>query len=189
MGSLRNQHNVYFSADATGIGSVLEKAVTPNIRFHSAPLSFIQKRIGRLNAFFLRNETDALQRLDAEFEAEGEPELWDSWTGKTATIVGSRRTGNWVQVELDLQPLSSALIVFDPDGSATSKVGATTEHSVKRSEVVGASGWKLDCHRPRSVWKNQHHPSRFARIDRLVARQRTARVVGPRRVYDRFCRT
>jgi hypothetical protein len=143
MGGLRNQRTVYFSADATEIGSVLEKAATPNIRFNSAPLSFIQKSIGPLNVFFLRNESDALQRLDAEFEAEGQPELWDSWTGETAIIAGSRRKDNWVQVELDLQPLSSALIVFDPDGSAPSKVAATTARSVKSSEVVGASGWKL----------------------------------------------
>jgi hypothetical protein len=70
-----------------------------------------------MNAFFLRNDSDTVQHLDAEFEVEARPELWDPWTGKTTTIVSYLRKSNWVEVDLDLRPLSSALIVFDPDGT------------------------------------------------------------------------
>jgi hypothetical protein len=143
MRSIRNVHNVYFSADTEAAVSMLKRAALPNVRFHSGTLPFIQKRIGGMNAFFLRNDSDAMQHVVAEFEAEGKPELWDPWTGKTATIVTHRSQGNWVEVNLDLQPLSSALIVFDPAGSAPSAIAAVAARSLKRTEEIGAGGWKL----------------------------------------------
>jgi alpha-L-rhamnosidase len=143
MRSIRNVHNVYFSADTEAAVSMLKRAALPNVRFHSEALPFIQKRIGSMNAFFLRNDSDEMQHVDAEFEAEGKPELWDPWTGKTAAIVSHRRQGNWVEVNLDLQPLSSALIVFDPAGAAPSAIVAVAARTLKRTEEIGAGGWKL----------------------------------------------
>lgn len=143
MHGLRNAHSAHFSTDIEGLVSMLQKAVDPNIRFHSKALFFIQKSIGRLNAFFLRNDTDVAQHLDAEFEAEGEPELWDPWTGETASIAGSQRDSGWVRIHLDLEPLASALIVFDPEREAPPARVAPSPRSVKRTQPVGAAGWKL----------------------------------------------
>ena len=143
MHSIRNLHNVCFAAETESVVSMLTRAVNPNVRFHGKTLPFIQKRIGSMNAFFLRNDSDAAQHLDAEFEAEGKPELWDPWTGQTASIAGYRRKGNWVAIELDLQPLSSVLIVFDPDGAAPAAMAALAARSVKRTQEIGAGGWKL----------------------------------------------
>jgi hypothetical protein len=143
MRSIQNFHNVYFFSDTEGVLSMLRRAANPNVRFHSRALPFIQKRIGSMNAFFLRNESDTTQHLHAEFEVEGIPELWDPWTGQTASIAGYRRKGNWVEVDLDLQPLSSALIVFDPAGSAPPAIAASTARSLKRTDQIGVGGWKL----------------------------------------------
>ena len=140
---IRNFHNVYFSVDTKAAVSTLRRAANPNIRFHSEALPFIQKRIGSLNAFFVRNDSDAMQHVNAEFEAEGKPELWDPWTGKTASIASYRRKGSWVEVGLNLQPLSSALIVFDPNGAAPSGIAALAARSLQRTEQIGAGGWKL----------------------------------------------
>jgi len=97
-----------------------------------------------MNVFFLRNDSDATQRLDAEFEAEGRPELWDPWTGEATSIDDFRRNGDWIEIELDLQPLSSALIVFDPDGGAAASVAvAQPARKLKSAEPIGADGWKL----------------------------------------------
>ena len=143
MRGIRSFRNVYFSDDTEAVVSMLRKAVLPNVRFHSKALPFIQKRIGSMNAFFLRNDSDTTRHVDAEFEADGQPELWNPWTGKTATIVSHRRRGNWVEVELDLQPLSSALIVFDPVGTAPSAMIAPAARDLKRTEEIGTGGWKL----------------------------------------------
>ncbi len=143
MQAIRNLHNVHFSANPAGLVAMLRQAVKPNIRFHSDALFFIQKRIGRLNAFFLRNDSDTAQHLDAEFEAEGEPELWDPWTGQTATIAAIQRDGDWVRIHLDLQPLASALIIFDPERAAPPAIAAPAPRNVKRTDAIGAAGWKL----------------------------------------------
>lgn len=141
--NMRNLHNVYFSADIESVPPMLQKAGPPNIRFHSKALPFIQKRIGRLNTFFLRNDSDAVQHVDAEFEAAGQPELWDPWTGKTADLVSRRSQGNWLRINLDLQPLSSALFVFDPDRPPPSPIAAPVARTVQRTEEIGPGGWKL----------------------------------------------
>ena len=142
MRSLHSLHNVYFSADIAGIVSLLKLAANPNAKFHGEALPFIQKRIGRMNAFFLRNDSDTVQHLNVEFEAEGTPELWDPWTGQTASLASHRRKGTWVEIQLELQPLSSALIIFDPHG-ASSAITAPATRSLKRSEEIGSGGWKL----------------------------------------------
>ena len=143
MRRIRNFRNVYLSADTEGVPLMLRRAALPNVKFHTEALPFIQKRIGSMNAFFLRNDSDAMQRVNAEFEAEGKPELWDPWTGKTATILSHRRKGNWVEADLDLQPLSSALIVFDAAGSAPPAIATPTARILKRTEEIGTGGWKL----------------------------------------------
>ncbi len=141
--ALRESANVYFASDNAGAVAMLSKAASPNVRFQGEPLPFIQKRVGRLNTFFLHNQSDATQHLIAGFEADGEPELWDPWTGKTASIANSRRNNGWIEVELDLEPLSSALIVFDPAASAASAATGTARGHLIRSEEIGAAGWTL----------------------------------------------
>jgi alpha-L-rhamnosidase len=143
MHSLHNVRGAYFSADTEAALSLLTKAASPDIRFHSKALPFIQKRIGSLNTFFLRNDTDAMQHVAAEFEAAGNPELWDPWTGKTTAMVSHQRQGNWVKVELDLQPLASTLIVFDPSASTPPAMSVPAARSLKRTEQIGSRGWKL----------------------------------------------
>jgi hypothetical protein len=138
---LRNSHNANFGADIDEVVLSLKKTVNPNVRFNSKAVPFIQKRIGSVNAFFLRNESDTARHLDAAFEAEGKPELWDPWTGKTASIAGAERKGNWIEVHFDLPPLSSALIVFDADGTASAS-SVPTALKLKRMEEIGG-GWKL----------------------------------------------
>jgi hypothetical protein len=96
-----------------------------------------------MNVFFLRNETDAARHVDAEFEAEGATELWDPWTGHTAAIEEARRKGSWTEIELDLEPFGSALIVFDADGGGAADAMAKQPGKLKRMEPIGAGGWKL----------------------------------------------
>lgn len=148
MQSLRGVANVYFAADIAEAVAMLRKAANPNIRFQGQALPFIQKRVGKLNTFFVRNPWDAGQHLIAGFEAEGDPELWDAWTGKTAPIANYRRKNGWVEVELDLEPMASALIVFDPDGASQAAQAAPTRRNAMRghlirAEELGSGGWKL----------------------------------------------
>lgn len=142
MVAMRGLPNVVVAADGAELVAMLTRVAEPNVRFHGAAVPFIQKRMGKMNAYFLRNETDAARQLIAEFQAEGAAEWWDAWTGKTAAIAGTRRKGDWAEVELDLEPFGSALIVFDPEGGGAAAM-AKQPGKLKRLEPVGAGGWKL----------------------------------------------
>ncbi len=152
--ALRAKSNAHFEPNVAGAVSSLSATVDPDVKFHSSALPFLWKRIGSMNAFFLRNSSDASEHVHAEFKAEGAPELWDPWTGeagpgktgpcKTAALTSYRRKGNWIEIELDLQPLASALIVFDPGIQAPASTGTKQNvKKLKRSMAVGTGGWKL----------------------------------------------
>jgi hypothetical protein len=143
MVAMRGLPNVFVAADRAGLVTMLGRLAEPNVRFHGEALPFIQKRIGKMKAYFLRNETDAARHLHAEFEAEGAAEWWDPWTGIPAEIGGTRREGNWTEVELDLEPFGSALIVFDPEGARAVLATTIKPGKLKRMEPIGAGGWKL----------------------------------------------
>ncbi len=142
MANLRQSGNVYFAPDQTHALAVIKRTVTPNVSFHGEALPFIQKRIGRIDAFFLRNQSDAEKHLSAEFEAEGLPELWDPWTGRFTAIASHRRMGKWVEVELKIGPYSSALIVFDLPGGMPPET-APRRGALLRTVEIGGTGWKL----------------------------------------------
>jgi hypothetical protein len=57
-------------------------------------------------------------------------------------MAGARRKGEWVELELDLDPFGSALIVFDPESGLAAATAKQTG-TLKRTEPVGAGGWKL----------------------------------------------
>jgi hypothetical protein len=145
MKRLRQSRTASFASDHQGALAVLRNTVKPNVRFYGAALPFIQKRLGRINAFFLRNRSDAMQKLNAEFEAKGAPELWDPWTGAIKAIADTRRNGNWVEVEVEMDPYASALIVFDPENNATHAVAnaAPKGRALVRTEAIGVAGWKF----------------------------------------------
>ena len=142
MGAMRSLPNVVVAGNRAELVTMLGRAAEPNVKFHDVAVPFIQKRVGKMNAYFLRNETDAARHVHAEFEAEGAPELWDPWTGETTAIGGTRRKGDWTEVELDLEPFGSALIVFDPEGGAAAAT-AKQPGTLKQMETIGAGGWKL----------------------------------------------
>jgi len=142
MGAMRGLPNVVVAADRAGLVTMLGRVAEPNLRFHGEAAPFIQKRIGKLTAYFLRNETDAGRHVHAEFEAEGTAELWDPWTGMVAAIAGARREGEWVELDFGLDPFGSALIVFNPEGGSAA-AAAKRPGTLKRMEAIGAGGWKL----------------------------------------------
>jgi hypothetical protein len=143
MQAIRKWPNVSLAADIVGMISSLTRVASPNVKFHGRPLPFIQKQIGAIDAFFLRNPSDSVHELYAEFEAEGAPELWDAWTGKTSALSGYQRRGQRVEVHHDLNPFASALIVFDPDAPPQPPRITPAAPTVRHAQPIGAAGWKL----------------------------------------------
>ncbi len=136
--------NVHVAPDAKGVAKILDASVAPNLHFDGRPLSFIEKRIGKLDFFFLRNAEDSAKQTVLEFHAAGTPEIWNPWTGDTGPIAHFDRTGSTVRVPVDVDPYGSVLLVFDPDGKPTGKPVEISAPAQPESQIaLGENGWNF----------------------------------------------
>lgn len=138
--------NVQTTSDAIGAVKILERTVRPNLHFDGMPVPFIEKRVGTLDFFFLRNPDDAEKRVEAEFFANGAPEIWDPWTGTIRPLKQSDKHGGSVRVPLNIDAYGSTLLVFDSAAKQEdiSTVNSSQRVSDRMSQIaVGQKGWKF----------------------------------------------
>lgn len=141
LGSILSAH-VRVAADTQDVAKILEASVPPNLHFHGASLPFIEKRIGTLDIFFLRNPTDAPAQISIDSHATGTAEIWNPWTGTIHPIADATRTNGALRLHLALDPYASTLLVFDPSGKPQAppvdiSALAQPEHQI----AIGQSGW------------------------------------------------
>jgi hypothetical protein len=138
---LTNDH-VHVASDAKEVAKILDASVLPNLHFDGRPLSFIEKRIGKLDFFFLRNPDDSAKQTILESHAAGTPEIWNPWTGDIRPLAHFERNGSTVRVPIDVDPYGSVLLLFDPDGKSTGKPVEMSADVPPESQIaVGQSGW------------------------------------------------
>lgn len=140
---IRQSPNCHVAGDTSHLMSELSNLVEPNVRFHGKPLPFLQKRLSGVDSFFFRNPSDETRRLDATFEARGRPELWDAWSGGVQAISYQRLTANKTAIQLDLQPLSSALVVFSPEQNGAAAMTQFSQRTLVRTQELRTNGWNL----------------------------------------------
>jgi alpha-L-rhamnosidase len=90
----------------------------PNLRFigSAETVFFLQKRIGPLELYFLRNSSPEERDFEVKFPVGGaSPEVWDPWTGEISPLLEFQPRAKDVQIKLNLPPYGSKLIVFDPE--------------------------------------------------------------------------
>ena len=134
--------NVHVAPDAKGVVKILDASVAPNLHFDGQPLSFIEKRIGKLDCFFLRNAGESAKKTVLEFHVAGAPEVWNPWTGETHPIAHFDRSGSKVRVPVGVDPYGSVLLVFDPDGTPSGKPVDIAAVAQRESQMaVGQKGW------------------------------------------------
>lgn len=142
--NLKKNQNARVASDAKGVLKILEASVAPNLNFDGQSLSFIEKRIGKLDCFFLRNARETANKTVLEFHAAGTPEIWNPWTGDTNPIAHFDRSGSTVRVPVDIDPYGSALVVFDPDGTSAGKPLDISSTAQPESQTpIGQKGWNF----------------------------------------------
>lgn len=124
--------------------TLLRRLVIPNVEFKSQPSFFVQWRMGNRTIFFLRNDSDTARHIDAIFDADGNPELWDPWTATVEALSFEPGEGGRTRVQIELQPFGSALIVFSrglrEEGVRGSLAGPTLKQVMP---IGGAAGWRF----------------------------------------------
>ena len=134
--------NVHVAPDAKGVAKILETSVPPNLQFNGTPLPFIEKRIGKLDTYFLRNPDDGAKQTILECHAIGTPEIWNPWTGDIRRLAHFERSGGTVRVPIDVDPYGSVLLVFNPDGKSAEKpIEMSAPAQPKLQIAVGERGW------------------------------------------------
>ena len=134
--------NVHVASDPIEVAKILDASIQPNLRFQGPSLPFIEKRIGALDAFFLRNPGDAPKQTTLECSAIGTPEIWNAWTGDIRPLKNIERKGGTVRVPITVDPYGSVLLVFDPGGAQTAApldISAPAES--ERQIPIGQNGW------------------------------------------------
>lgn len=136
--------NVSSASEATSVTKILSHRVEPNLHFEDESLPFIEKRIGKLDIFFLRNPSDAGKEIVIDSTATGTPEVWDPWTGSTKLLAKVQRRSKGVRLPLHIDPYGSILLVFDPETkshSASTDISFVAEPTIQ--VALGQNGWKF----------------------------------------------
>jgi hypothetical protein len=140
--SVLTNGRVHVASDAKGVAKILDASVAPNLHFEGPSLPFIEKRIGKLDIFFLRNPGDNAKQTIIECHAIGTPELWNPWTGDIRPLEHFERSGSTVRVPIHVDPYGSVLLLFDPDGKPTGKpVDMSAPAQPELQIALGQNGW------------------------------------------------
>jgi hypothetical protein len=136
--------NMYMANDSVDVVKVLDRAaIPPNLHFEGRPVPFIEKRVGRLDAFFLRNPDDSEKQVTASFTATGTPEIWDPWTGLVHPLKHFERQGNVLHARLNIDAYGSKLLVFDPDAKPVQSAPIADSSQPSVQLTIGENGWKF----------------------------------------------
>lgn len=154
---LIGSQRILTAANAAETVAALSRAsIAPNLQFQGRPLYFIEKRIGRLDAFFFRNPTDTPVATAALFPDSGAPQWWNPWTGGIRSMKDFRREGTQTRVAFKLAPYGSALLVFGaapvssqaadtphgPLGFAAALPASLPTHTLA-VQTIGSEGWRF----------------------------------------------
>ena len=144
LAKLQTEKNVYTTPDASSAVKILMANIQPNLQFDGKSVPFIEKRIGSLDFFFLRNPSSAEKLVTADFHAKGTPEIWDPWTGEHHPFTQFQQHGGRLQARLDMDPYGSALLVFDPAAKPVKPSAFVSESISPTAQIdIGQRGWKF----------------------------------------------
>jgi hypothetical protein len=141
---LLDYKKVRTAIDAADVIPILNASVSPNLHFEGPSLFFIEKRIGKLDIFFLRNPDDAGKQTVIDCTAAGAPEIWDPWTGSIRPLAKFHREEQTVHIPLYVDPYGSVLLVFNREGKpAGTPVDVSALAQPAMQLAVGQKGWKF----------------------------------------------
>lgn len=81
--------------------------------FEGGNLSYIHRRIGGVDVFFVSNQQDSVQEMDCTFRVAGKvPELWDPETGSIRPLPRFSERGGRTAVPMHFEPMQSWFVVF-----------------------------------------------------------------------------
>ena len=87
-------------------------------------IRFGHRKTADKEIYFIANRTHAFQTTECTFRAEGEPELWNSVTGKSRTITAYSVENGLTSIPMEFFPYESFFIVFSGDKTQEARAKA-----------------------------------------------------------------
>ncbi|MHB1935048.1 MAG: glycosyl hydrolase [Acidobacteriaceae bacterium] len=144
LAKIEMEKNIHATPDASGAVEILDTGIQPNLHFDGASVPFIEKRIGPLDCFFLRNPSSAGKLVTADFHATGSPEIWDPWTGEHHPFTQFERHSGGLRARLKMDPYGSMLLVFNPAAKPVAPSPLASATALPSAQIeIGRNGWKF----------------------------------------------
>jgi hypothetical protein len=144
LAKLLTEKNVHATPDASDAVKLLIANIQPNLQFDGTSVPFIEKRIGSLDLFFLRNPSSTGKLVTVGFHANGTPEIWDPWTGEHHPFTEFEQHAGTLHARFEIDPYGSTLLVFNPAGKPVKPSKLPSETVYPSAQVdVGQNGWKF----------------------------------------------
>jgi hypothetical protein len=144
LAKLETEKNVHLTPDASAATKILIANIQPNLQFDGASVPFIEKRIGSLDIFFLRNPSSAEKLVTSNFHAKGTPEIWDPWTGEHHPFTHFEQHNGTLRARFDMNPYESTLLVFNPAAKPVAPTALASAPVSPTAEIdIGENGWKF----------------------------------------------
>ncbi len=121
------------------LGRTLSAALSPDVRLtpNTSAIGLIHRKLENADLYFVANTTNVAQHERAHFSsAVGHVELWDAFSGETHLLPQSQ------DVDLDLEPYGSRILVFTSDALNSLHARAPAEPTPVRSIDI-SRGWRL----------------------------------------------
>ncbi len=113
--------------DIDALAPLVAKSIERDVTPRTDELLFVtHRRIGSTDIYLLQNPAAEKLVLDAEFRADGVPELWDAFTGQVHPVEWFQRNDSITRVRQSLSGNMARLLVFRSGSQRQSKAG--TKH-------------------------------------------------------------
>jgi hypothetical protein len=96
------------------IPEIVSSAFVPDVVSSEKGVYYTHRRVSDMEVYFLFNKEARKRELSFRFRVDGEPEVWDPYTGQTQRLYRFERLGDSIKVRLEMEPFQGVVVVFLP---------------------------------------------------------------------------
>ncbi len=98
----------------SSVPAVISEAIERDVLSSGRDLFHTHQKIGELEVYFLYNVRPEKRMLEFELRVEGQPDIWDAWSGRIIPHYRFERGEGSTRVRLEMERHQGILLVFGP---------------------------------------------------------------------------
>jgi hypothetical protein len=135
----------FVPSNSSRVSGIVASAFVPDVVASEPGVYHTHREIGNQQVYFLFNIEPKKRDLSFRFRVEGEPEIWDPFTGQAQRYYRFERVGDLTKVRLEMEPYQGVVVLFPP-ASSRSEVTEVLQDSLTSITKVeeSAGGIKVE---------------------------------------------